>query len=942
MSINTIDGPESLRSTPSQPIDDDRTLDFADVLKEEMKVILDLDLPERDASITNPDSDEGKAQERKYEKLLFTAVDASGTDLAALCLSGGGIRSASFALGLMQTLARFGLLGQFHYLSSVSGGGYIASWLSLWRRLCPDKTVFEALNAAIHTGDEAPQITGIRADSNYLTPQLGLLSADTWTVFALYLRNLLLNWLLFAPFFMGCLMVPRLCVMLLASTREIGWSESAFRAACLLGSILVAVGLSFAVYGRFRKQGNWLTDGRFILTVLCPLVASGATFTFAAVLAGEFHYAPFAGQPTMDHLRWGVSAGALIYFIAWFIGRMSSRSHASPADRPIEKKDVAFWTLSGAVVGLIVSIGMAQIVGSMTSRVATPDAVGPVAAAEILGLSGFIVAYLAGELLYVGLASFSYKGDMDREWLARSSGWLSAAAISWTVISAIAVFAPPLVHADVPHKAQIEWLKLNTLLSAGGVSGFVTLVLGWSNKTAANQATQTAKGVPLMRIASIAAVIFAVSIAALLAIFDERLELAAKGAVQIWCPVLIDGALLISLIGMAFLLSTVVNVNRFSLHALYRNRLVRAFLGSARDGLRAPDPFTGFDAADNQRLAEMRPQTDQSRLFHVINTALNIVSSKNEAWQERKAESFAMTRLCCGNPYVRYRRTKYYGHPKKGISLGTAVAISGAAVSPNQGYNSSPLIGFLLMLFNVRLGWWLGNPKMGSYALAGPTYSLTPALRELAGDTTDDSEWIYLSDGGHFENLGLYEMIRRRCRRIVVSDAGCDPTCSFEDLGNAVRKIYIDFGVSIDFEKLEIKARQNPPVPGIRFAIGSIRYPGSSREGWLLYLKPTYQATTERADIRSYASSSPEFPHESTTDQWFSESQLESYRALGASIAEYICSGGARIKPGTRPDSMSLDALAEVATGLLEREFSKLQASGCCKSSCTCKSAPPP
>src|SRR6202012_4213846 len=194
--------------------------------------------------------------------------------------------------------------------------------------------------------------------------------------------------------------------------------------------------------------------------------------------------------------------------------------------------------------------------------------------------------------------------------------------------------------------------------------------------------------------------------------------------------------------------------------------------------------------------------------------------------------SFTMSRLYCGNPYVRYRRTATYGgRDKGGLSLGTAMAISGAAVSPNQGYNSSPLIGFLLMLFNVRLGWWLGSPKTAAATLEGPRLSLSPALRELTGDTTDDSQWIYLSDGGHFENLGLYEMIRRRCRMIVVSDAGCDPNFNFEDLGNAVRKIYLDFGVSINFNKLEIKARQNPPVPGMRFAIGTIDYPGSNHEG---------------------------------------------------------------------------------------------------------------
>jgi hypothetical protein len=235
------------------------------------------------------------------------------------------------------------------------------------------------------------------------------------------------------------------------------------------------------------------------------------------------------------------------------------------------------------------------------------------------------------------------------------------------------------------------------------------------------------------------------------------------------------------------------------------------------------------------------------------------------------------------------------------------------------------------MLFNVRLGWWLGNPNKGSFGKEGPTWSLSPALRELAGATTDKSRWIYLSDGGHFENLGLYEMVRRRCRLIVVSDAGCDPACSFEDLGNAVRKIYIDFGISINFEKLEIKARQDPPVPGMRFAVGSIAYPESTRPGWLLYIKPTYFGTSERADVRSYASGSAKFPHESTTDQWFSESQLEAYRALGASIAEFICSNGLGVSPGSTPKEIDFTVFKVLAESLLERELPKLNKSDECK-----------
>jgi hypothetical protein len=368
-----------------------------------------------------------------------------------------------------------------------------------------------------------------------------------------------------------------------------------------------------------------------------------------------------------------------------------------------------------------------------------------------------------------------------------------------------------------------------------------------------------------------------------------------------------------------------VNVNRFSLHAMYRNRLVRAFLGSVRaPQRRSADPFTGFDPDDNAHLATVVPRSGGNRLFHVINTTLNVVATRNPAWQERKAESFAMTRLYCGNRYVGYRPTARYGGRWGGITLGTAMAISGAAVSPNEGYNSSPLVGFLLMLFNVRLGWWLGNPSRKCYGRESPFWSILPALKELAGATTDQGRWIYLSDGGHFDNLGLYEMVRRRCRRIVVIDAGCDPDMKFEDLGNAVRKSYIDFGVSIDFRNLEFQARHSPPVAGARFGLAAISYPKSSpeaatpRTGWLLYIKPTYYGTTEGAGVRGYASDHASFPHESTTDQWFSESQLEAYRALGAHIVEHICTGGPGLPPGAEPPALPLESLHSKAQEILD------------------------
>jgi hypothetical protein len=847
---------------------------FGEVLRTELRTVLpDLPLPP-----SNPPAN--PAEEAELEKNLLAAIDRHPTELAALCLSGGGIRSAIFALGAMQGLARFSLLEHFHYLSTVSGGGYIGSWLSAWRSLHSDTSVFKALNAAEQEGQDRPQIAGLRADSNYLTPRLGLLSADTWTVITLYVRNLLLNWLLFFPFFAGCLLFPHLCYAILHYSHEHYFRPDPFLAA---GCILLTVSLSFAVFGRFRMHERWISKARFLIFVLTPLVASAASFTMAAVFWGHRGLGGFCVDPIV--LVVGAMVGASIYAISWVLGRTAAGKRGGK----ILPKDLLAWIAAGAIVGMLICVGI-QFMAWWSDHTE---------AVVVLGPSAVVISYLIGDIAYAGAASFSPRGNIDREWLARAAGWLSAVAVMWALISGVALYA---------HYA----LKLpRTGLGVGGVSGIVTLFLGSSGLTAATKAAEALKNVSLSRIASGAAVIFALILATLLSLAGQKAAM-LLGSNRANPSIAIELVLMIVLVGGAFIVSLFVNVNRFSLHALYRNRLVRAFLGSARATERHADPFTGFDPNDDLRMAEVVPITGQSRLFHVINTALNVVSAENPAWQERKAESFAITRLFSGNPIVRYQPTATYGDRHGGISLGTAMAISGAAVSPNEGYNSSRLIGFLLMLFNVRLGWWLGNPREKHFRLEGPTWGIVPALKELAGATTDEGEWVYLSDGGHFENLGLYEMIRRRCRFIVISDASCDPKCTFEDLGNATRKAYIDFGVSIEFEKLSIQPRQTPPAAGVSCAIGSIKYPGSDRLGWLLYIKPTYHGT-ERADIRSYAAAHGKFPHESTTEQWFSESQLESYRALGANVVELICTGGVGVKPGSLQKPLTLAAFRDMA-----------------------------
>src|SRR5262249_51875978 len=151
------------------------------------------------------------------------------------------------------------------------------------------------------------------------------------------------------------------------------------------------------------------------------------------------------------------------------------------------------------------------------------------------------------------------------------------------------------------------------------------------------------------------------------------------------------------------------------------------------------------------------------------------------------------------------------------------------AASPNMGYNSSVPMAFLLTLFNVRLGWWLGNPGVAgrrTSGLANPWSNVWLLFNEMIGETNDQYQYVYLSDGGHFENLGIYEMVLRRCRYIVVSDGGCDPKYIYDDLGNAIRKIRIDLGVPVEIDKVLMLPRTEDGAlqEGSYVAKATIRY----------------------------------------------------------------------------------------------------------------------
>jgi hypothetical protein len=517
----------------------------------------------------------------------------------------------------------------------------------------------------------------------------------------------------------------------------------------------------------------------------------------------------------------------------------------------------------------------------------------------------YLILFFLAVTVYTGLSSHD-TNDEDREWWGRASGWILIAAAVWLAISVLVVFGP----------LALDWTY--STITAGGIAGLITMLAGLSKGTPAN-AEEKKKGsfitLILSKGATIAALVFASVVMILLVkgmtslmshigtIREFPWDLETKSGVVgrtveylnviLYTPICALIWLPLGLIGVAVAIAYLTNLNKFSLHAMYRDRLIRAYLGASNKD-RKENRFTGFDEDDNVRMHRLWTDNKSKRLLHVVNVALNLVHGKKLAWQDRKATSFTFSPLHCGSfeNGIGYRRTKTdsagYGH-RDGISLGTAITISGAAASPNMGYHSSPVVTFILTLLNVRLGAWLGNPGRkgdNTFYLGYPRLSIRPILSEAFGLTDDTSPYVYLSDGGHFENLGLYEMVLRRCHYIVVSDAGQDPICSFTDLGEAVRKIRIDLGISIDFsESISIYPRRDEPNEAGRYAaIGRIRYSMVDGEGIedgvLIYIKPACYGDEPR-DIYEYFKRNPAFPHESTGDQFFSESQFESYRMLG-------------------------------------------------------------
>jgi hypothetical protein len=900
-----------------------------------------------------------------------------GRPLVGLSFSGGGIRSATFNLGILQALRSLGIFDKVDYLSTVSGGGYIGGWLQgiLARGRAGGGPGARALDAVLPSRLQAPQpeareIRFLRQYSNYLTPKLGLFSGDTWAAVGNTLRNLLLNFTVLSL----ALMVPLFLPWLAALTFwQLAPSGPATMGALVWAALFLATAVMVTALNMKRPlaSGGWSPQAPFeastplvVLLVVGPMLAASwllAIVTWSCVR----HAAP--GGPTL----WAAcAAGGLAYGAIWAIGlgaslvvarwTSSSAAETGPAVSRSRAVKAGVWLGLLAVPAGVLATYTALLFASLLNAGATAAASDPWRA----GLTMFplvVVSLLLAVTLHVGLVGTLFS-EQTREWWGRIGGLIMLLTALWTGLELVALYGPHAFEWVGGWAGEHKDLVKTGLAAAWAAITGAGVYAGHSNRTGPAGESRW-----LDRLGRLAPAVFVLGYLVILANVVHRvvpipgaghlhdleawLRAAAAGAAVWPAPEQVHwigeafrhvtvlpaafgatlghpagrGLLLAAGIAgaLAYGLSRRVGANDFSLHALYRNRLVRCYLG-ASNPRRNAHPFTGFDPSDDLELARLdaadpsdrRTGPGQIRPYPIFSAALNLVGGGNLAWQQRKAASFVFTPDYCGYEYrideqrdpgaphddgdaprvsVRAAFARTAEHASVGalagnepLTVGLAVATSGAAASPNMGYHTSPLLSFLMAVFNVRLGWWLRNPGLvEKWTDSTLGLSLFQLLSEMFGLTTDRNAWVYLSDGGHFENLGLYELVRRRCRYIIACDAGQDGALTFEDLGNAIEKCRADFGVDIEMEVKRIRLDAATRYSAWHCAVGTIRYDhadAAETPGTLLYIKSSLTGN-EPADVLRYAALHAEFPHESTGDQFFDESQFESYRALGYHVA---------------------------------------------------------
>lgn len=744
-------------------------------------------------------------------------------DLCGLSLSGGGIRSASFSLGVMQALAYNGWLEKMDYLSTVSGGGYIGSSLTWALNSGPpefglDRTTFpfasfpmsgqarevaQRIPLTDRIGGESIRYRGrllhfLRQNATYLTPGKGLnLFALLWTA----LRGAILGLMVY-------------------------------------GAILTLVFLVFFQWNLLQQMHtvpfiprllnllpDFVMDNWFLLAAAFGLLLFLLSIPLYSLLTFIYHWIlRNTGYPLRRLYEQAVGLILPALLTLLLFGAIPSL-HNWVTAKGVEVKDQAEQLI---ISGSLAADGTLALRGGITPRV-TEGTTNP-------------------------RPSPCTAGDISSQPSARGSLWTNLKIEMKALAAGIGIIGIGLL--------------------SGGMAFFKTK-------------STTPGRIPLGITVSLAVATL------LFGIFLFAYALAYAVSTTLGCNIFSARWFWYSVFA-TLVLAVCTNINHISLHRYYRDRLMETFLPDVEVVMKGEYSRAAMSCMANRALLK---DMDKG-LYHIINTNVVLASSNKPKFKVRGGDNFIFSPKYCGSYATGWQRTDSYSGGK--MTLASAMAISGAAINPSagcggQGITRSPILSILMGLLNFRLGYWAPNPKCaGSWSrwLRNPDFIL-PGLWEVLFRNllNENRSFLQLSDGGHFENLALYELVRRKLKMIIVCDGGADARFTFSDLANAMEKVRTDFGamIMIDDEQLkQLIPREDTTMDGVATArqgylVATINYADSS-QGTLIYLTTTFFKGLS-GDLYGYKKEHPAFPDEPTGDQFFDEKQFEAYRELGFQTA---------------------------------------------------------
>lgn len=815
------------------------------------------------------------------------AISQVANTLVGLSLSGGGIRSATTNLGVLQALSRMGILPAVDYLSTVSGGGYIGSCLTAllsirqgskpgdprqfkygtrrnlwfgtaWRQFPFNAEVRRAKNGAgcgPHADDSPGKqiVAHLRTHGNFLIARRGIFKKDALRAAGHLLTGTLYHLLT------SLVVLFVLALLLMAAAHAIEPDLVGVLSPPVpdrRGEIAQAVpqGGAAASYVITEDRSTWQQK-------YSERIARAATDVVADLRNTALPWA----------LVWGAGATTVVFLLLVIATRLGGWPRRWGAGETQDDR------LSRIVLRAAAGIVLVAVVAACAvHRHSSDTSIGWIVEPFLVVTGARIMSFL----LYVVIVTRAHLPRLP--WLHLWSRefrslWGSFQAVTTYGMIATLLFAllPVLAYAA----AQVSfWAAL-----APAVALVVSRLLVTESVGRAGDRWRVPKGL-LHALLGLAVLVFlgvGLVEAAGIAVdfeFDRPTGQCANGFI------LALGVFGAALVGLSLL----GDLNRIGPHYFYRDRLLETYLRTEvpdaqkhmitltdATAMRLQD-LHGTDPTDGEHCGNTAP-------YMLMSAAVNLAGSRDLTRKDRKSGYFLFSKYYCGSRQTGYRKSEAWRGGD--TTVGRAVTVSGAAVSTAMGSKTFFAEAFVTAVFNLRLGYWMSNPRTnaGDRLVFWPKYM----LQEIFSATSERTRLVNLSDGGHTgDNIGIYPLLERRCQVIIASDAEGDKDLSFGSFTEALRHAYVDLGIDVDIDLSMLRPDPETGLSKSHCAVGRIRYPECpDRPNWLVYMKNSLTGD-EPAPVQNYRATCPDFPHESTADQFFDDAQFESYRALGVHIAE--------------------------------------------------------